>query len=90
MTALEEVIAVVENVITGGSTKEDLQAALDAAKAILKPLANNDKIVVLIKIDRDAKFNNMVSIIDQLDIAHLDRFSILELDAKDKAEVEKL
>ena len=36
MTALEEVIAVVENVITGGSTKEDLQAALDAAKATIE------------------------------------------------------
>ena len=45
---------------------------------------------MLIKIDREAKFDNMVSIIDQLDIAHLDRFSILELNAKDKAEVEKL
>ena len=46
--------------------------------------------MVLIKIDREAKFNNMVSIIDQLDLVHLGRFSILELEAKEKAEVEKL
>ncbi len=72
--------------------KEDpwARTSVSGLTDILKPLANNDKIVVLIKIDREAKFNNMVSIIDQLDIAHLDRFSILELDAKDKAEVEKL
>lgn len=57
---------------------------------ILKPLKGNDKIVVLIKIDRNAKFNSMVSIIDQLDIANLGRFSILEIDEKEKAEVEKL
>jgi len=57
---------------------------------VLKPLKGNDEIVVLISIDRDAKFNNMVSIIDQLDIAHLGRFSIVELNPKDKAEVEKL
>ena len=57
---------------------------------VLKPLARNDEIVVLIKIDRDAHFNNMVTVIDQLDIAKLGRFSILELNPKEKAEVETL
>lgn len=57
---------------------------------VIKPLARNDDIVVLIKIDREAKFNNMVSIIDQLDLAHLGRFSILELEPKEKDEVAKL
>src|SRR5262249_17968514 len=57
---------------------------------VLKPLKGNDEIVVLINIDREAKFNNMVSIIDQLDLAKLGRFSIVELSPKDKAEVEKL
>ena len=57
---------------------------------VLKPLANNKDLVVLIKIDRDARFENMVAIIDQLDLANLGRFSILELPAKEKAEVEKL
>ena len=54
------------------------------------PFAFRDKLVVLINIDREAKFNNMVTIIDELDLVHLSRFSILELSDKDKAEVEKL
>ncbi len=72
--------------------KEDpwVHTSVDGLKDVLKPLANNDNIVVLINIDREAKFNNMVSIIDQLDLANLGRFSILELTPKDKAEVEKL
>lgn len=45
---------------------------------------------MLIKIDREARFDNMVTIIDQLDIAKLGRFSILELPPNEKAEVEKL
>ncbi len=63
---------------------------LEGLKDVLKPLARNDQIVVLIKIDRDARFNNMVGVIDQLDIAELGRFSILELEPKEKAEVETL
>jgi biopolymer transport protein ExbD len=59
-------------------------------KDVIKPFISNDKLVVLINIDREAKFNNMVTIIDELDLVHLSRFSILELTDKDKAEVEKL
>jgi len=66
------------------------RTTVDGLHDILKPLAGNHDIVVLIKIDREAKFNNMVSIIDQLDVAKLDKFSILELDPKEKAEVDKL
>ena len=72
--------------------KEDPWSRTVAAsmKDVLKPLKGNDEVVVLIKIDREAKFNNMVTIIDELDIAHLGRFSILELAPKEKAEVENL
>ncbi len=59
-------------------------------KDVLKPFKGNNDLVVLIKIDREAKFDNMVTIIDQLDVAKLSRFSILELPPKEKAEVEKL
>ena len=67
-----------------------LRTSLTALKDVLAPLKNNDKIVVLISIDREAKFNSMVSIIDQLDIVKLDRFSIVELSDKDKAAVVNL
>lgn len=72
--------------------KEDPWSRTAAAsmKDVLKPFAGNDELVVLIKIDREARFDNMVTIIDQLDIARLGRFSILELPEKEKAEVANL
>lgn len=72
--------------------KEDPWSRTVAAsmKDVLKPLAGNKDLVVLIKIDREARFDNMVTIIDQLDIANLGRFSILELPEKEKAEVANL
>jgi len=74
----------------GPKTDPWVRTSVTGLKDVLNPLKGNDKIVVLIKIDREAKFNNMVSIIDQLDIAKLDRFSIIEIPANEKAEVEKL
>ena len=74
----------------GPKTDPWVRTSVAALKDVLNPLKNNDKIVVLINIDREAKFNNMVSIIDQLDIVKLDRFSIIELSPKDKAEVVNL
>jgi biopolymer transport protein ExbD len=74
----------------GPKTDPWVHTSVDGLKDVLKPLTNNDNIVVLIKIDREAKFNNMVSIIDQLDVVRLNRFSILELEPKEKVEVEKL
>jgi len=74
----------------GPKTDPWVHTTVPGLNDVLKPLRGNDAIVVLIAIDREAKFNNMVSIIDQLDIAKLDRFSIVELNPKDKAEVEKL
>ena len=50
----------------------------------------NDDLVVVIKIDREAKFNNMVDIIDQLDVASLTRFSLGTLTPQEKKEVEAL
>lgn len=67
-----------------------IRTSVPGMKDVLKPLANNDAIVILLNIDREAPFDNMVSIIDQLDIANLGRFSILELSPADKAEVDKL
>ena len=58
--------------------------------AVLKPFKGNKELVVLIKIDREAKFNNMVDIIDELDIAKLTRFSLGTLTPDEKKEVEAL
>ena len=58
--------------------------------AVLQPFKNNKDLVVLIKIDREAKFNNMVDIIDELDLANLTRFSLATLSPDEKKEVEAL
>jgi biopolymer transport protein ExbD len=50
----------------------------------------NPKLVVLIKIDRAVKYKYMVDLIDQLQFAELNRFSLAPLEATEKAEVEKL
>ena len=46
--------------------------------------------VVIIRIDREAKFNNMVDIIDELDLATLTRFSLQTLTEQERQEVEAL
>jgi len=58
--------------------------------AVLQPFKGNKELVVLIKIDREAKFNNMVDIIDELDLANLTRFSLGTLTPDEKKEVEAL
>jgi biopolymer transport protein ExbD len=50
----------------------------------------NPKLVVLVKIDRKAKYQYMVNIIDQLQFAELNRFSLAPLLPEEKKEVETL
>lgn len=50
----------------------------------------NAKLVVLIKIDREAKYKYMVDIIDQLQFAELNRFSLAPLEPKEKTDTEAL
>jgi biopolymer transport protein ExbD len=57
---------------------------------VLKVWSTDKDTIVLIEIDRDAKFNNMVKIIDELDLAHMTRFSLNTLKPEEKKEVESL
>jgi len=60
----------------------------DLKKFLVETSAQNPKIVVLLKIDRKGKFNYMVEVIDELNLAKLDRFSIApmtEIDLKEMA-----
>ena len=57
---------------------------------VFKNYRGNKDLVVVIKIDRDARFNNMVDIIDELDQASLTRFSLGTLTPEEKKEVEAL
>ena len=58
--------------------------------SVFKNYRGNKDLVVVIKIDREAKFNNMVNIIDELDLAKLTRFSLSTLTPDEKKEVEAL
>jgi len=57
---------------------------------VFKNFQGNKDLVVVIKIDREARFNDMVDIIDQLDLASLTRFSLGTLTPQEKKEVEAL
>ena len=49
----------------------------------------NPKLVVLVRIDRLVKYHYMVGIIDDLQFADLNRFSLAPLEPKEKQEVDK-
>ncbi len=53
-------------------------------KFFTQKLKENPKLVVLIKMDRKSKFHMMVDIIDQLNLANLQRFSIAPITDSDK------
>ncbi|MCK9210893.1 MAG: biopolymer transporter ExbD [Ignavibacteriaceae bacterium] len=60
----------------------------DLKKFLVETSSQNPKMVVLLKIDRKGKFNYMVDVIDELNMAKLDRFSIApmtEIDLKEMA-----
>jgi len=60
----------------------------DLKKFLIETSSQNPKLVVLLKIDRKGKFNYMVDVIDELNMAKLDRFSIApmtDIDLKEMA-----
>jgi biopolymer transport protein ExbD len=57
---------------------------------VFSPYKTDKEKIVVVRIDRDAKFNNMVDIIDELDLANLTRFSLQTMSEKEKQEVEAL
>ncbi len=72
--------------------------ALDAPKKIewtklrsflREHITSNPKLVVLMKFDRTGKFNNMVNLIDEINLASIGRFSIAPMTDNDKALIAK-
>ena len=63
---------------------------MSSVPTVLSPWKGNKDKVVVIRIDRDAKFNSMVKMIDELDLANLTRFSLQTLTPDEKKEVESL
>jgi len=62
----------------------------DLEKVFATEGKKNAKLVVLVKIDRLVKYRFMVGLIDQLQFAELNRFSLAPLEPKEKQEVEVL
>jgi biopolymer transport protein ExbD len=74
----------------GASTAPWARTTVAELEKVLAPYASNKEKIVIVKIDREAKFNNMVKVIDDLDLAHLTRFSLGTLTPEEKKEVEAL
>ena len=66
------------------------RTTIDAIPTMLAPWKGNKDKVIVVRIDREAKFNNMVKMIDELDLANLTRFSLQALTPAEKTEVENL
>ena len=66
------------------------RTSVDDLARVFGAFRGNDEIVLLIKIDRAAKFNSMVHIIDELDLAGLSRFSLATLTPDERQEVQSL
>jgi len=71
---------------------DDPWARSDVVKLadVLQAWKGNKEKIVIVRIDRDAKFVNMVNIIDDLDLNNLTRFSLQTLTLDEKKEVEIL
>src|SRR5689334_3809969 len=74
----------------GASTQPWTRSSMADLKNVLAPYRGNPDKIMVVNIDRDAEFDNMVNMLDELHAAKLTRFSINPLEDKDKAEVEKL
>ena len=74
----------------GASVAPWARTDVGALANVFKVYSGDKDKVVIVKIDREAKFNNMVKVIDDLDIAHLTRFSLGTLTPEEKKEVELL
>ncbi len=59
-------------------------------KSVLAPFAGQNELIVVVKVDREAEFENMVNALDELHAAKLSRFSINPLEDSEKKEVEAL
>jgi biopolymer transport protein ExbD len=66
------------------------RTGIDGLKTVFAPFKGSRELIVILKIDRGAKFSFMVELIDQLDLAQLTRFSLGTLTPEEKKEVENL
>jgi biopolymer transport protein ExbD len=67
-----------------------VRSEVEQLTKVFERFQNDPAKIVIVRVDREAKFNSMVHIIDELDLAKLTRFSLQTLQPKEKQEVETL
>ena len=63
---------------------------VDLHKLLVGQNAANSKLINVIKVDRKAKYHNMVDIMDELQLSNVERFSLIPMNDADRKEVEKV
>lgn len=56
---------------------------------LVERLRANPKLITLVQIDREAKYNDMVDVMDELNLAKIDKFSLAPMTANDKKLIAK-
>jgi biopolymer transport protein ExbD len=97
----DAVVKIKESNVMTVYIQEDGSMVYDVGKRGLQPLSwtelreslvlendYNPELVILVKVDRKAKYNYMVNMLDTLDEARLGRFSIIPMTDLDKATLE--
>ena len=74
----------------GASTAPWARSSVAQIHDVLAPYNGQTEKIMVVKVDREAEFENMVNMLDELHAAKLTRFSITPLEDKEKLEVEKL
>jgi biopolymer transport protein ExbD len=74
----------------GASAQPWTRSTVKELRSVLAPYVGQTEKIMVVKVDRDAEFENMVDTLDELHFAKLTRFSINPLEDKEKQEVEKL
>jgi biopolymer transport protein ExbD len=49
----------------------------------------NPELIVLVKIQREARYETMVDMLDTLDTAHMTRFSVIQMSPEDETRIEE-
>lgn len=68
----------------GSDPKLQKLAFKDLRKFLIDELRANPKLITLVKIDREATYNNMVDLMDELNLAQITRFSLAPMKDDDK------
>ena len=74
----------------GATNQPWTRSSLGELRTVLAPYAGDGKKIMIVGIDRESEFGNMVKTLDELHAARLTRFSITPLADNERVEVEKL